>query len=92
MNLEGCNPKEYTTEDLQDIKRDLRSLISMIDSELKGREQRRFEELVGDVLYSLNQLTKEFPSWATNFCLSLTGENWKRECMELSDFFWDNGG
>ena len=92
MDWGDCNPKEYSTQDLQEMKRSLRHLTSLIDSELTERKQQRFDELVGNVLSSLNQLTKEFPGWETNFDLTLTGENWEKECMELSDFFWYNGG
>lgn len=87
MNLSECNPKKYTTEDLQDIKKDLRNLLMLVDEELNVRKLKRFEELVGNVLTSFKELTAEFPNWATNFELTLTAENWQREYMELSDFF-----
>lgn len=87
MDLKQCNPKKYSTEDLQDIKKDLRSLLLLVDEELNIRKLKRFEELAGNVLTSFKELTAEFPNWATNFDMTLTAENWEREFMQLSDFF-----
>ncbi len=86
MNLEKCEPKKYTTEELKELKTDLRQLLALIESELEGRKQQRFEALVSDVLIAIDNLSKEFPHWESNFELTFCAEWWKNEQMSVADF------
>ena len=86
MNLEKCEPKKYTTEELKEIKTDLRNLLTLIESELDERKQKRFEALVSDMLVAIDNLSKEFPHWESNFELTFSAENWQSEQMSVTDF------
>ena len=86
MNLEKCEPKKYTTEELKELKTDLRQLLALIESELDERKQQRFEVLVSDMLMAIDNLTKEFPHWESNFEFTFCAEYWKGEHMGVEDF------
>ena len=86
MNLEKCEPKKYTAEELKEIKADLRNLLDLIDSELDERKQQRFEVLVSDMLMAIDNLSKEFPHWESNFEFTFCAEYWKGEHMSVADF------
>lgn len=86
MNLEKCEPKKYTTEELKELKTDLRQLLTLIESELDERKQQRFEVLVSDMLIAIDNLTKEFPHWESNFEFTFCAEYWKGEHMGVEDF------
>ncbi len=86
MNLEKCEPKKYTTEELKELKTDLRQLLTLIESELDERKQQRFEILVSDMLVAIDNLSKEFPHWESNFEFTFCAEYWKSEHMCVKDF------
>ena len=86
MNLEKCEPKKYTTEELKELKTDLRQLLTLIESELDDRKQQRFEVLVSDMLVAIDNLSKEFPHWESNFEFTFCAEYWKSEQMGIADF------
>ena len=86
MNLEKCEPKKYTTEELKELKTDLRQLLTLIESELDERKQQRFEILVSDMLVAIDNLSKEFPHWESNFEFTFCAEYWKSEHMSVADF------
>ena len=86
MELEKCEPKKYTTEELKELKTDLRQLLTLIESELDERKQQRFEVLVSDMLMAIDNLSKEFPHWESNFELTFCAEWWKNEQMSVRDF------
>ena len=86
MNLEKCEPKKYTTEELKELNTDLRQLLALIESELDERKQQRFEVLVSDMLMAIDNLTKEFPHWESNFEFTFCAEYWKGEHMGVEDF------
>ena len=86
MNFEKCEPKKYSTEELKEIKVDLHKLLALIDSELDERKKHRFEALVADVLTAIDNLTKEFPHWESNFELTFSAENWQAEQVSVADF------
>lgn len=86
MELEKCEPKKYTTEELKELKTDLRQLLALIESELDDRKQQRFEVLVSDMLMAIDNLSKEFPHWESNFEFTFCAEYWKGEHMSVADF------
>lgn len=86
MELEKCEPKKYTTEELKELKTDLRQLLTLIESELDERKQQRFEVLVSDMLMAIDNLSKEFPHWESNFEFTFCAEYWKGEHMCVNDF------
>ena len=86
MELEKCEPKKYSTEELKELKTDLRQLLTLIESELDERKQKRFEALVSDMLVAIDNLSKEFPHWESNFEFTFCAEYWKGEHMSVADF------
>lgn len=86
MELEKCEPKKYTTEELKELKTDLRQLLALIESELDDRKQQRFEVLVSNMLEAIDNLSKEFPHWESNFEFTFCAEYWKGEHMGVEDF------
>lgn len=86
MELEKCEPKKYTTEELKELKTDLRQLLALIESELDDRKQQRFEVLVSNMLEAIDNLSREFPHWESNYELTFCAELWKNEQMSVRDF------
>ena len=86
MELEKCEPKKYTTEELKELKTDLRQLLALIESELDDRKQQRFEVLVSNMLEAIDNLSREFPHWESNFELTFCAEWWNNEQMSVRDF------
>lgn len=87
MDLMTFNTKEYTTEQLNALREDLKKLMGKVDVELKERENTRFEALAKNVVDAIDALTDEFPNWATTIEDEFSGYNWSRSFIDVDDFF-----